>query len=72
MLKFLGRQYLGQTDQPQTIVSVLETDGVYRSGLSAEQQKDLERLYAGILKRALARTKRETETEDWDWLQRRN
>jgi hypothetical protein len=65
MLIHLGKQYLGQTDEPRTVVNV-STTGL--GTLSAEQQKDLERLYAGIQKRAISRAKQEMES--WEWPQR--
>ena len=59
MLIHLGKQYLGQSDEPRTIVNVSTTGGLNQ--LTAEQQKDLERLYADIQKRAIARASRELE-----------
>ena len=61
----LCKQYLGQSDHPQTVVNVLQTHGgVHPSGLTYKQQEDLARLYKGIQKRALERAQRELESED--------
>jgi hypothetical protein len=66
MLIHLGKQLLGQSETPQTIVNVSTTGRPNPSGLTDEQQKDLDRIYTGIQKRALLRAKRELEEEEWD------
>jgi hypothetical protein len=65
-LIFLAKNWLGMTDHPLAVVNVTQNAGqAAPMRLNKEQQADLDRLYAGIQKRAIARAKREMESEGW-------
>jgi len=66
---WLGKQYCGQSDQPQTVVNVTAQGGqsvINSVQVNKDQEAELERLMTGIQRRALTKAMQELADEESD------